>query len=670
MRIRIRYFFLLMCIVQLNSINAQVDIQWTNLVGCTANGNALTKTATGSSYNAGANSANVLPSGNDGWAEMAVIQLGQKLAFGFSQIDGGTALNTIEYSFETNTNNKLKIYTSGVLSGTYGTNKLGDVLRIERKGTNINFFNNGVLLKTLPLKYNTNTFMVDVSLATSGSVLGKAVASFIKPLTINPIVTDVNSATQTLGSISLNISGGVPPYNVFIKNPYSLNGQYLTGANITNLDIGTYGITVYDNNKASINASFTIYNKLDWRDSTGVLVTDSSLIKNTGINSWTDAGAYSLQELKADESGIITHKITALNTIYAFGLHNTSLAKTGYSYKDMEYSFVISNRNLLIYKKNKLQLRFATKLVIGDELVLSKSKNDIIFYYNGIKLYAFTEPVAYGVSAQVSLFKANTELKQIRTTFVRPLKITYTQQDVNCIKGKYGTLAVTPFGGLAPYSILLDGVPVSKENVFTNLKAGDYKLTVIDASKRELTQIITILNCPMWATIAKEVVVNTNGDLLKNAGFDSWDNGNLKTAEPFAFSETPSWVSFSIPDTLSSFMLGFRSIDLDTTAQSTNYKLWIENSIATIIETDNDGFYNKRQIKRVSKGMGFKVQLTSTGIEYYTRVNTNVPYQLEYISKLFSNSTLIIETNINKVGSTINAVRVSTYGNTTYPIIE
>jgi hypothetical protein len=53
-------------------------------------------------------------------------------------------------------------------------------------------------------------------------------------------------------------------------------------------------------------------------------------------------------------------------------------------------------------------------------------------------------------------------------------------------------------------------------------------------------------------------------------------------------------------------MLGFRSIDLDITAQSTNYKLWIENSIATIIETDNDGFYNKRQIKRVKKGRALK----------------------------------------------------------------
>lgn len=660
--------FFLFCL-GVNLLKAQVEIQWNNMVGCSVSEGSLTKTASGNNYNAGAISENVLPSGQDGWARFTISQLGQKMAFGFSQIDNGTSLNSIEYAFETGANNRLKIYTNGTLIGTFGSIKVGDILKIERKGTTINFYNNKTLLKSMELKYNDNAFKVDVALGTQGVIVSNALASFIKPLTINPIVKDINSLTGELGSITLNISGGVPPYRIEWKSQYGDN----KGADqsvFSDLEIGTYYVSILDAANAYISRDFTIYNKIDWKDSAGVVVSDSSLIKTTGVDSWEDAGAFSLQDLTAEESGILIHRITSLKSIYAIGLHNTALPKSGYGYTTMEYSFMIRNKTLLIYKKNKLQVKFATDLVIGDELKIEKTKDGVYFYYNGINLYKDAIAAPYGVCAQVSLNKANTELKQIKTTFVRPVRIFYTQTDVNCIRDRKGKITINPIGGVQPYEYEFDG-KISKENVFSDLAAGEYILKVTDRTKRTASSVVSILNCPMWVDgDGAAFSVNSNGDIVKTMEGNTWEGKTLETNEAFTFTPKPEWISFNVPDTGSVFMIGYSSIDLDVTAQPSNYRLLVQDGIATVVETDNDGFYNKRQLKRVSKDMGFKIQLTQEGIEYYIRNNAQSPYQLEYVSKLFTSSKLKLETNIFKQGSRINAVRISNYGNTSWPTLD
>jgi hypothetical protein len=665
----LRYITLLVTLIQFNAINSQIPIEWQNKIGCISSGSAILKTVIGNNYNAGASSANTLQSGQDGWVEFTITQEAQKLAFGLSQVDNGTGLNSIEYAFETNINNKLKIYTNGTLLGAFGSYKVGDKLRIQRKANSLTFYNNSSLLKTIPLLYNTNSFIVDVSLATESSSI-KALASFIKPLTINPIITDVNSTTGVLGSVDLNISGGKPPYSISWTSPYLNHETFPSNQFISDLEIGTYTSKITDESGASIVQIFTIYNKIDWIDSIGVVVTDSSLIKTTGLDSWIDAGAYSQQELKANESGFLIHKITSLKSKYAIGLHNTALGKIGYHYNTMEYSFVISNKKLLIYKRNKLQLRLATDLVVGDELRIQKVNGDISLYHNSIKLFSQVLTIPIGVSAQVSLFKANSELKQIKTTFVRPLHIFYTQQDVNCIKERLGEVTVNPIGGVPPYQYSFNNAAFVNTNFFKGLINGNYTINVKDRTNREAKALITILNCPIWANNPTELSINSQGDVVKNGGGDTWDGTPLVTAEPFAFKETPSWISFKTPDTLSVFILGFRSIEFDETAQTTNYKLMIENSIATILETDNDGFYNKRELVKVTKDMGFKLQLTTNGIEYYVRTNDTAAYELLYVSKLFSNATMIIENQLYKTGSKVNAIRVSEYGNTIIPTPE
>ena len=179
----------------------------------------------------------------------------------------------------------------------------------------------------------------------------------------------------------------------------------------------------------------------------------------------------------------------------------------------------------------------------------------------------------------------------------------------------------------------------------------------------EVSQQIEIFNCPKWTTPLLGASVSSTGDVVKTGSGSTWDDSNIFTAEPFVFSDTASWISFDTPDTSSAFLIGFRSVLTDSLMQTTNYKLFIQNASVTVLETDNDGFYNKFEIARVTPQTGFKIQLTAKGIEYYRRSNSNQPYQLIYISKLFSSSRLIVETMLYTPGSKINKVRVSAYGN-------
>ncbi len=661
---------LLLIIVISKNINAQQAVEWKNITGCASINTVLTKTTTSSNYNASATSANVLNPTQDGWASFTITQLGQKTAFGFSQPDNTTnqqtiGLANIEYAFETNTNNKLKIYASGTLLGTYGNVLIGDILKIERIGLQIKFYRNNTLLRTNTLLYNNTPFIINTSLATPNSVIANATTTLKKPLTVTAQVYDVISLADTLGSIVQNITGGVPPYTISwtALSPEYTNISSITIANVSNIDIGQYQATVKDANQTTLINTYTILNKIDWRDSLGVVVTDSSLKKSNTINSWTNSGAYSLQEIKRTENGFISHRITALNAKYALGV---SRLKTNYNYTSMEYCFIVANKKLAIYKKGKLKLRFNTNLNIGDDIYMQRRKDTILFYHNNLVFFKEKVDSLTPLKVQTSLFKGAMELRQTRTNYRRPLQVNSSQFDVNCRLNTNGQITILPNGGSAPYVYTIAGQLSTSNNTFDNLPAGTYTVTIVDKVKRSTNYEFTIYNCPIWISTIN-ATLNDKGNLIKNAE-NSWENTILNTNEAFRFSDTAAWMRFVVPDSLSEFMIGFRSIEFDSTAQGTNYKLYVKNSIVTIIETDNDGFYNKREIKRIATKTEFTIQLTNDGIEYYSRTNPKLKPTLEYTSKLFSSTKLIIETNLFKTGSKVNAVRVSGYGNTVFPI--
>ena len=104
------------------------------------------------------------------------------------------------------------------------------------------------------------------------------------------------------------------------------------------------------------------------------------------------------------------------------------------------------------------------------------------------------------------------------TLFDQCPKVTASETDENCNQ-KNGTITATAFNGTAPYQYSIDGINFQANNVFSNLAAGNYIVTIKDAGNFSNTFPITINNNCLQLSFA---VINTtcgnnNGSLTATA---------------------------------------------------------------------------------------------------------------------------------------------------------
>ncbi|RZS99035.1 T9SS type A sorting domain-containing protein [Aquimarina brevivitae] len=189
--------------IQPKTTTNSYPICWRDVVGLQVNGNSLKKTNTTSWWNAGAASTGKLPSGKDGWIEMTASETNTYRMFGLSQTNPDATWNSIQYNFYLMTGGNIKIYESGVFKANGGTYKVGDKIRVERKGSKIYYKKNGVVIYSS----NTNPFtslMADVSLYTPNATITNARATFTCFVRSQDMVSEeIQNAKEPLGESNL-----------------------------------------------------------------------------------------------------------------------------------------------------------------------------------------------------------------------------------------------------------------------------------------------------------------------------------------------------------------------------------------------------------------------------------------------------------------------------------
>ncbi|MBI4645978.1 MAG: DNRLRE domain-containing protein, partial [Bacteroidia bacterium] len=128
-------------------------VQWTDLVNVRSDNGEVRKIAGGTGWNAGACSRNILPANQDGYIYYRYVEdftgLGaQNRMLGLSDVNTDAGNTSIDYGFFFNAA-ILQIYESGVLKGSYGNFYHGDEFKICRQGSNIKYYRNGNLLRTI-----------------------------------------------------------------------------------------------------------------------------------------------------------------------------------------------------------------------------------------------------------------------------------------------------------------------------------------------------------------------------------------------------------------------------------------------------------------------------------------------------------------------------------------
>lgn len=179
-----------------------IYITWTDLVGVQADSNGtLTKTNQTNWWNSGAASVNVLPPNENGWIETEVKETNTNRMFGLSYSNPNETWNSIRYNIYLRSGGGINIYENGSNKGSYGTYKVGDKMRIERKSNTINYIKNGNTIYSSPTD-PTKSLIADVSLYTPGGTIWKAKSSFDKQTLFDIAWTDLVRTTADWNTLT------------------------------------------------------------------------------------------------------------------------------------------------------------------------------------------------------------------------------------------------------------------------------------------------------------------------------------------------------------------------------------------------------------------------------------------------------------------------------------
>jgi RHS repeat-associated protein len=162
-------------VLKTKTTSEEKDVTWKDISGVVQMGNRLIRTATVAS---GAASLQMLGNSQNGWLEVTVAETNTNRYIGFNDTNPDVTFSNIDYAFYLNStnlkiieNNSTKLTLTGVLVP-------GDVLKIERVGSNIYYYRNGVQLSHFKTGALTTPLMVDVSMQSNSATLAGIRTSF------------------------------------------------------------------------------------------------------------------------------------------------------------------------------------------------------------------------------------------------------------------------------------------------------------------------------------------------------------------------------------------------------------------------------------------------------------------------------------------------------------
>ncbi|BFM43178.1 hypothetical protein CFS9_18190 [Flavobacterium sp. CFS9] len=353
-------------------------------------------------------------------------------------------------------------------------------------------------------------------------------APFTATATSTPITcTDLKSI------LTVTATGGSAPYQYSMSSP-----ENFVNSNVfSNLNAGSYLVTVRDSNNFKTTASITISNAKP-------VLASAQIISAISCNSSSD--------------GVVKVNITQGQSPYTYALDNGSL-QTDDTFRNVSPG----THTIKVLDKNGCQTTVSVTLsepafiqstlaVNGNSITASstggtppykyslESNNGIIMDWQDSNRFDNLPVGIYTVrtiDTKGCLFQPNF------IEIVQPpvLLVSAVVTPITCENTK-GTITVTATGGTAPYEYSIDnGNNYTSSNVFPNLVAGSYLIKVKDsqAATANTTAVIIALNSlTATATVTKTIDCISNGTIhvIASGGNGSYqysiDNGVTYTPNP------------------------------------------------------------------------------------------------------------------------------------------
>lgn len=410
------------------------------------------------------------------------------------------------------------------------------------------------------------------------------------------------------GTVTLNGNGNYPPFQYAIGT-----SNYTSSNSFTGLAAGAYAFHIKDSLGCTNDSNFVVTNPLPMALTFGIRKPVCSQVANgqLTINTTNGTGPYQY----------------ALNT-GAFGTNNvlTSLGVGTYTIHVRDANNCLKDTTVTLTDS----LHLAVQATITPILCFGNANGAITVNASGI-----TSPYSYAIgtgtlsltntfsslaqgSYVIHVSDANGCLKDTTIALVQPslLGLTASVNQVLCLDGNSGSVAVNAFGGTSPYQYAADAGAFQTGSTLSGLNAGVHIIHLKDAANClkdttiTITQPATKIAFGAFSVTSPTCEGFTNGTVVASA------HGGIA---PYQFSINGG--AFGVGTTLANLEEGDYIIrakdnngcEIDTVVTLTGFPHIILNSVDMKLPTCN-GSSDGSLTLNVSGGLPpFTYQLTSTG---------------------------------------------------------
>jgi M6 family metalloprotease-like protein len=522
-----------------------IDVVWTNLVGVSATGNSLVKTAAASAWDAGASSAQAISSAG-GFAEFTAQETTTGRVFGLNHEDLSATDADIDFGLRAGNTGNVYVMESGTQRGTFGTYVSGDRFRVAVESGVVKYYRNGAPLYTSTVA-PTFPLHVDTSIKHPGGTIQDAVL-FALPGPPGPPVAVISApaSARTGVSVTFDGSGSWDPDGSIVSYGWVFDdGTTATGPTATRT-FATMGrhsatLTVTDNSgNASVppaTQAIDIIAPVVWTNPVGVSASGNSLAKTAATAAW-DAGASSAQAIPST-GGFAEFTAQETTTGRVFGLNHVDLSPTDV---DIDYGLWVGNTgNVYVMESGTQRGTFGT-YVSGDRFRVAVESGVVKYYRNGTPLYTSTVAPTFPLRVDTSIKHPGGTI-QDAVLFALPGPPGPPVAAISAPASARTGVLVTfdgsgswdPDGSIVSYDWVFDdgttatGLTVS--HAFATMGRHSATLTVTDnsgnASVPPATQSIDVIAPVIWTN--QSGVLATGNDLVKTLATSAWDSGASST---------------------------------------------------------------------------------------------------------------------------------------------
>jgi len=295
-----------------------------------------------------------------------------------------------------------------------------------------------------------------------------ATANIKRPAPLSATLTGKNVSCNGTNDASVfaKISGGTEPYK------FSWSNSAVT-QNLTNIEAGTYTLTVTDANGCTANGSATVI-KPD-------LVTVSIVKKDLSCSGQNDGSAKAVVTggkepfTYAWSSGGTKSEVAGLKE----GV--LSVTATDANGCKAEAKVTLARPAALTVKTSKKEITCANVSDGKAEVKILTGQEPFTYAWSNGKTTANVEELGEGTFT-VTVTDANNCKQTASVTFKKPLAVTVnvTSKNVSCGGTNDGSASAKAYGGNEPYKYLWSNGTATAQ--VANLEPGTYKLTVTDAN--------------------------------------------------------------------------------------------------------------------------------------------------------------------------------------------